>query len=167
MDDLFSMSMQKGYAFDDHVQLGELFADILSELDDKIKEMGLSVDVEDNAPALLRCNVAMLRRAMTNLLDNAIKYNNTGGKILVDLSQQDNTSQITISDTGAGISAEHREHIFEAFYRVDSSRSRKTAGSGLGLAIVKDTITRHGGTVSVHPVAAGGTAFVVKLPVVE
>lgn len=167
VDDLFSVSMERDYDFGDSIQIGELFSDILADLDDRIKEMELSVNIENNVGSPLLCNSAMLRRAFTNLIDNAIKYNVAGGKIRIDLAEQNNIVQITISDTGVGIPAEHQDRIFEAFYRVDSSRSRKTAGSGLGLAIVKDTITRHGGTVRMHPNALLGTTFVVRLPIVK
>lgn len=167
VEDLLNMSMQQEYAMQDLIDPGELFREILLDLQDRIAETELTVTVENHGAPPLRCNAEMLRRALLNLTENAVKYNRKGGRILIDLTLRDRTLQITVSDTGAGIPAEHRERIFEPFYRVDSSRSRKTAGSGLGLAIVRDTVRRHGGTVSVYPTAGGGSAFVVALPVVE
>lgn len=167
VEDLQAVSLQKEYSMEDTADPGELVREVLEELKGQIADRELTVTVENRGVPPLQCSAPMLRRALMNLAENAVKYNRRGGKILIDLALRQGAVQITVSDTGVGIPAGHREHVFEAFYRVDSSRSRKTAGSGLGLAIVRDTIRRHGGTVEVYPTAEGGSAFVVCLPVLS
>lgn len=106
-----------------------------------------------------------LSQALTNLVENAMKYNKPGGKVIVELSM--NTSQVTISvkDTGIGISKEHKDRIFERFYRVDKDRSRAVGGTGLGLAIVKHILEAHQTTPNVESIPGEGTtiSFTLKI----
>ena len=88
----------------------------------------------------------MLYRAMSNLVENAAKYNRENGSISISASQQQEDIIIKIADTGIGIPKEECERIFEPFYRVDQSRSRSVGGAGLGLALVKDIVEKHRGT---------------------
>lgn len=107
-----------------------------------------------------------LKQVAVILLDNAIKHTPTGGTI--DLSLVADTSknkiQLTVKNTGPGISAEHLDKIFERFYRVDESRARETGGYGLGLAIAKSIITQHAGSINVLSSKEGPTTFCVTLP---
>ena len=100
-----------------------------------------------------------------NLCDNGIKYNRDGGRLEVKLSHIPKKIFITVSDTGIGIPWEHLDRIFERFYRVDKSRSRKIKGTGLGLSIVKHGVMYHGGTVKAESTPGKGTIFTVTLPV--
>lgn len=106
----------------------------------------------------------LLERAISNLLDNAIKYTPAGGKIEIITKTQENNLLITVKDNGIGIPAEDLPRIFERFYRVDKSRSREMGGTGLGLAIVKHIIQTLGGEVSVQSEINKGSAFTIKLP---
>ncbi len=92
-----------------------------------------------------------------NLFDNAVKYNQDGGKVTIDISR----SGFAVADTGIGISSEHLERIFERFYRVDKARSRKTGGTGLGLSIVKHAAESMGASVGVKS-TGGGSVFSVS-----
>jgi len=118
---------------------------------------GLVFDVAVE-PTLVEGDAAALERAITNLLDNAVKFSPPGGRITVRLADH----RLTVRDQGPGIADEDLPHIFERFYRSD--RSRNTPGTGLGLSIVDHTVQSHGGTVRVERPQGGGAEFVVWLP---
>ena len=99
-----------------------------------------------------------------NLVENAIKYNNSGGQVHVRLSREDDDVVIAVEDTGIGIPEDAVDHIFERFYRVDKARSRQAGGSGLGLSIVRELVLRNYGEISVSRRAQGGTCFTVRFP---
>jgi two-component system, OmpR family, phosphate regulon sensor histidine kinase PhoR len=100
-----------------------------------------------------------LAQALTNLIDNAIKYTTPGGKVTVAVRDAGDRVWIDVIDTGVGMAAEHLPRIFERFYRVDKERSREAGGTGLGLAIVKHIIEAHGGKVEVHSEPGKGSTF--------
>ncbi len=104
-----------------------------------------------------------IRQVMVNLLDNAIKYTDQGGSIIVSSSRQQTFQQIAVEDTGRGIPAEHLHRVFERFYRVDKDRSRDVGGTGLGLAIVKHIVEAHGGTIYAESVIGKGSKFIFTL----
>jgi heavy metal sensor kinase len=107
-----------------------------------------------------------LRRMFLNLIDNAIKYSGTNGKIDVVVSLSDNSAAVSISDTGSGIPAEDLPHIFDRFYRVTKGAGGDEEGTGLGLSIVKSIIDIHGGSVGVKSEVGTGTTFTLMLPAV-
>ncbi len=96
-----------------------------------------------------------------NLCDNAIRYNNDGGKVQISLSNKDGKAYIAVADSGIGIAPEDRERIFERFYRVDKSHSKETGGTGLGLSIVKHAVAYHGGSVALESELGKGTTIKV------
>ena len=100
-----------------------------------------------------------LREVVSNLVDNAIKYNKQNGEIRISVEKTGDAAQIVIEDTGVGIAEEHLPRIFERFYRVDKERSREAGGTGLGLAIVKHIIEAHGSKVDVQSGAGAGSRF--------
>ena len=106
----------------------------------------------------------LLRRLVVNLLDNAIRYTPQGGKVNVALRAGGSELRIEVSDTGAGISPEEAPHVFERFYRADTSRSRQEGGFGLGLAIVKWIAESHKGGVDLTSRPGKGSTFTVRLP---
>ena len=107
----------------------------------------------------------MLRRAISNLLSNALRYTPVGGTVTVRIETQiDEEIQLTVENTGACIAPEHLPRLFDRFYRTDSARQRTTEGSGLGLAITRSILLAHGGDVSVSS-AEGITRFTLSLPV--
>lgn len=105
----------------------------------------------------------LFKQAITNLLTNAIKYSTTD-KIDISLNKGNNFIVISIKDYGIGISKEHKDKIFEKFYRIDKARSRKSGGTGLGLSIVKNIIELHNGTIELITEPNQGCEFIIKLP---
>ncbi|MCX7683279.1 MAG: GAF domain-containing protein [Anaerolineae bacterium] len=108
-----------------------------------------------------------LRRAFEHLLDNAVKFTPAGGSIKVRLSRQGRWAQVQVSDTGIGIAPEQQARIFERFYQVDGSATRRYGGIGLGLAVVREVVEAHGGTLTVTSEVGKGSTFTVSLPVLE
>ncbi len=106
-----------------------------------------------------------IAQVATNLLTNAIQFNREGGEVRVSARAENGTAQLTVTDNGQGIPADDLPHIFERFYRVEKSRSRKQGHSGLGLAISKAIVDAHGGSIEVMSEGSGGSSFTVKLPV--
>jgi two-component system phosphate regulon sensor histidine kinase PhoR len=107
-----------------------------------------------------------LERAVSNLVDNAIKYTPEGGRIRVSAKSVGGEVLIEVADTGIGIPAEDVPRVFERFYRVDKSRSREMGGTGLGLSIVKHVVQVHGGSVDVESAVGKGSTFRVRLPAI-
>ena len=107
----------------------------------------------------IRCNRMMIEELLFNLCDNAIRYNNDGGSVLVEVLREGKQVVLRVSDTGIGIPKEHQERIFERFYRVDKSRSKSTGGTGLGLAIVKHIVDIHDAKLELDSEAGKGTTM--------
>lgn len=145
------------------VSVKELVEEVIFDLEDKAenKDIRLSVSGED---AAICTDDMLLERALYNLVDNAIKYTQTGGECRVDLDKQDTTLRIRVSDNGPGITDEQKKQVFNLFYRADESRNRKTGGSGVGLAIVQDVVQRLGGKISVSDNSPKGCVFEILLP---
>jgi two-component system phosphate regulon sensor histidine kinase PhoR len=104
-----------------------------------------------------------LEQMLTNLIDNAIKFNREHGAVTIK-HERAARDVVSVTDTGEGIPAEHVARIFERFYRIDRARSRDMGGTGLGLAIVKHLALAHGGEVSVHSTPGQGSTFLIELP---
>ncbi|MDR0284622.1 MAG: HAMP domain-containing histidine kinase [Propionibacteriaceae bacterium] len=135
------------------------FSDVVSRAVARAQRRGPSMvfDVE-LAPVYVMGDAVSLERAVTNLLDNSVKFSPPGSRITVRLDG----GGLTVTDEGPGIADEDAPHVFERFYRSDSSRN--TPGTGLGLSIVDHTVTAHGGTVEVGRAPSGGARFVVRIP---
>ena len=99
----------------------------------------------------------MLEELLYNLCDNAIRYNNEGGSVLVSVKKEQDRVLLTVQDTGIGIPIEHQDRIFERFYRVDKSRSKSTGGTGLGLAIVKHIVAQFDARIELWSETGRGT----------
>jgi two-component system phosphate regulon sensor histidine kinase PhoR len=113
---------------------------------------------------LISADPVRLGQMLTNLIDNAVKFNRRGGQVTVAHERRGSNDLITVSDTGEGILPEHQQRIFERFYRADRSRTREIGGTGLGLSIVKHLAKLHHGEVSVRSVLGTGTTFTIELP---
>lgn len=114
-----------------------------------------------------RINGPLLEQGLTNLIDNAIKYSDTGGEVRVEATDLRGEIVISVSDQGCGIPSEHLPRLFERFYRVDKARSRNMGGTGLGLAIVKHIAQTHGGRIDVESKPGAGSTFRIFLPKLE
>ncbi len=129
-----------------------------------IAQKGLLLEVEQDDPALaVAVDRYRLEQVLVNLLENALRYTDSG-RILVSAQRYADTVAIAVSDTGPGIAPEHLPRLFERFYVVDRSRSRRVGGTGLGLAIVKHIVEGTGGSVRVDSTPGAGTIFTVSLP---
>jgi two-component system phosphate regulon sensor histidine kinase PhoR len=111
-----------------------------------------------------RINADLLERAVTNLVDNAVKYSPPESAVDVEVEEREGRVLIRVRDRGCGIASEHLDRIFERFYRVDKARSRAQGGTGLGLSIVKHVAEAHGGTIEVESAVGKGSTFVLSLP---
>lgn len=127
------------------------------------RSLGIETSIPENLPDVL-ADEARLFQVLLNLMDNAVKYNKEGGKIIVSAADKDRFIEVRISDTGVGIPAKDLPRIFERFYRVDKARSRELGGTGLGLAIVKHIVQAHGGDISVESVLDRGSTFSFTIP---
>ncbi len=130
----------------------------------KADEKHITVDLVCPDDLEARINAPLLEQAVMNLIDNAIKYSPEGSRVRVEASRRAEEVVIAVTDEGCGIAPEHLPRIFERFYVVDKSRSRKLGGTGLGLAIVKHIMQAHGGRVSVESTPGKGSAFTMYLP---
>lgn len=115
----------------------------------------------DGSPARVRGNREMLTELIINLCDNAIRYNVTDGWVAVTVKQQENKTILSVEDNGIGIPKEHQDRVFERFYRVDKSRSKKTGGTGLGLALVKHIVALHDASLELESEPGKGTKISV------
>ncbi len=127
------------------------------------QELKLTVNVADDVP-IINADANMLERAITNLVDNAIKYTPNGGTVQVGVKREDNRIIVSVSDTGYGVSPENQRHLFERHVRIPRQEHKKVKGSGLGLFIVKSVATRHGGDAWVTSVENQGSTFYLSIP---
>ena len=149
----------KEYASFDLYELAESVAEALQS---KAEEKHVSARITGER-LQMTADMQMIEELLYNLIDNAIKYNKEDGAVTVTLSEEDSFCKIAVSDTGIGIPPEHQSRVFERFYRVDKSRSKKTGGTGLGLSIVKHIAEHHGGRVELESVEGEGTTVVCYL----
>jgi len=145
------------------VRLRPLVEDILGTLTATATARKVSIRNLVPAEAEVFADPHRLMQMLTNLIDNAVKFNRDGGTVSIGFSRSDR-DQISVEDTGEGIPSHHLDRLFERFYRVDRARSRDLGGTGLGLAIVKHLVKSHGGEVSVTSRFGEGTKFKIELP---
>lgn len=163
IDDLMRLCDEREQIEKSEVSLPELFTDIFSELSPALTARHIRYDVDCNECPVVWGDQNLLYRAFFNLVENAVKYNREGGSISISSSCRGNICEIRIQDTGNGIPQEDLPLIFEPFYRVNKSRSRKTGGAGLGLSVVKTIMERHGWDISVQSAVGIGTNFIIRL----
>ena len=144
----------------ENVSLKVLSEEICETLSDaaKMKDVSLEVTGDDGIVNGVR---RLLYEIVYNLCDNAIKYNNPGGKVEVAVTEQPGAVKISVSDTGIGIAPEHQDKVFERFYRVDKSHSKQSGGTGLGLSIVKHAVQYHRGKIAIESELNKGTTISV------
>ncbi|HRY29257.1 MAG TPA: HAMP domain-containing sensor histidine kinase, partial [Elusimicrobiota bacterium] len=127
---------------------------------------GISVEpLPEGLPSLMaEVDAGQIQQVLVNLLGNAAKFTPPGGKVGIELSEQDGRVRLSVWDTGKGVAPEHQGKIFERFYQVDSSDTREAGGSGIGLAIVDGIVRMHGGHVWMESRLGNGSRFHVELP---
>jgi two-component system phosphate regulon sensor histidine kinase PhoR len=147
------------------VPLRAIVADVITDLKTKADPRQIVLSNEVGEQVSVFADEHRLEQMLTNLLDNAIKFNREGGAVVVSHEREASADLIRVADTGDGIPPEHLGRLFERFYRVDRARSRDLGGTGLGLAIVKHLALAHNGEIAVSSRLGEGSRFTIKLPV--
>ena len=159
---LLDMSELQTVGRDDEIILDALVDEVLEDLEPlaegkNIRLIGKCKDITMTGSDIL------IYRLVYNLVENAIKYNHSGGQVIVTADRKEKHVYLSVEDTGAGIPEELKERVFEPFFRVDKSRSRELGGVGLGLALVREIVRVHDGNITVKSNPSGGTIFEVVL----
>ena len=169
IEDLMSLSRIEQKSANKEIQLTRepikpLLLSAVQNCQEKSEEKRIVVEVGCPDELSANLNLPLLEQAFVNLLDNAIKYSNPDSSVRIGAVCSDTGIEISFQDTGIGIAKEHLPRLFERFYRVDKSRSRKQGGTGLGLAIVKHIAAAHNGYITVSSEIGKGSVFTLHLP---
>jgi len=146
--------------------MAELTQDVVMKFKPQAEE--LKVDLQTALPKdlpMVEADIGMIERALSNFIDNALRYTSEGGAVKVELKNHHDRVRVAISDTGCGIPPEEMPLVFERFYRIEKSRARGSGGAGLGLAIAKRILDLHGSTISVSSAVNVGTTFFFDLKI--
>lgn len=165
IDDLLELSRIEfgdDLQLDDH-PVGALVAEAMDRLEGAARSRNVTFEVSGDPDIVINADRRQIASALSNLLDNAIKYSPVGSTITVDMATEGPISTIAVIDEGDGIPTRDLDRVFERFYRVDRARSRETGGTGLGLAIVRHVANNHGGTVSVQSKEGYGSTFTLAI----
>jgi signal transduction histidine kinase len=148
------------------VDLAAIAASEAEQAAPRFQQAGVDLDL-DLRPAELAGDPDRLAQIVSNLLSNAVRYTERGGRVALRVAPRDGAVVLEVRDTGIGIGAEDLSHIFERFWRADRSRSRATGGTGVGLAIVRELAAAHGGSVEVESEPGRGSRFRLRIPAVK
>lgn len=168
VNDLITLSQMENGVISmhpEHYDLAGQIADIMEMLENKAekRQAKLRWDKKNIKATWVFADRNRIGQVLINLLENAIKYGNDGGEVVIGLDQDKEHVVVAVRDDGPGIAGEHLKRIFDRFYRVEKSRTREKGGSGLGLAIVKQIIEAHDSKISVTSRVGKGTTFQFKL----
>jgi len=145
-------------------KIGPILARAVQTARQKAEKSGVTIVPECPESLEAFVNAPLFEQAVFNLVDNAVRYSEDGGRVAVSAGEESGEVVVTVQDRGSGIAAEHLPRIFERFYRVDKARTRDQGGTGLGLAIVKHIVQAHGGRVTVESRVGEGSVFRIHLP---
>lgn len=162
IDILLEMTDLQSAQKQDRISLADMAEEVICDLTAVADKKEITI-TQNPGTAEIIGNDTLIYRAIYNLVENAIKYNHTGGNVTVSIKEDGEFATVIISDNGPGIQQEDWQHIFEPFFRVDKSRSRDMGGAGLGLALVKEIARQHGGDVYVVQSSKNGTEIALKL----
>ena len=162
IDILLEMTDLQSAKKQDRISLADMAEEVICDLTAVADKKEITI-TQNPGTAEIIGNDTLIYRAIYNLVENAIKYNHTGGNVTVSIKEDSEFATVIISDNGPGIQQEDWQHIFEPFFRVDKSRSRDMGGAGLGLALVKEIARQHGGDVYVVQSSKNGTEIALKL----
>ena len=160
---LLDMSELQTVGRDDKIMVDALVDEVLADLDPLAQEKNIKRTGKCKNITMVGSDI-LIYRLVYNLVENAIKYNHSGGQVTVTAYRKEKHVYLSVEDTGNGIPEELRERVFEPFFRVDKSRSRELGGVGLGLALVREIVRVHDGSITVRSNPSGGTVFDVILP---
>ena len=155
---LLDMSELQTVGRDDKIIVDALVDEVLADLEPLAQEKNIKLIGKCENITMVGSDI-LIYRLVYNLVENAIKYNHTGGQVTVTADQKEKQVHLSVADTGNGIPEELRERVFEPFFRVDKSRSRALGGVGLGLALVHEIVRVHDGSITVRSNPSGGTIF--------
>ncbi len=161
---LFSRSVSTMGFPRERVELEPLVLEALEAGARRAQGAGVTVRADAFEPVVVLGDAGALRRAVLNLVDNAVKYTPAGGKVEISLLVAEGEARIVVRDTGIGIDPAGAARIFDPFVRLDAARTRDAGGSGLGLALVRAIVEAHGGTITVDSTPGAGSRFTVRLP---
>ena len=147
------------------VNINDLLEVILKRVRPIAKERDIEITYESYREVAADVDEVKLSLALTNIVENAVKYNVDGGSVKVSLNADHKNFHIKVADTGVGIPDDCKEKVFERFYRVDKARSRDTGGTGLGLAITRNVIAMHHGSIKLYSESGQGTTFTIRIPI--
>lgn len=166
IDDLLELSRIEldGRGVREEVHLTSVLGEAVGRHRLRAETLGVQLCIGSVEPDSLEADGLQLVSAVSNLVDNAVKYSDVGSKVRITAALVDQWAEIEVADQGIGIPARDVDRIFERFYRVDRARSRETGGTGLGLAIVRHVATNHGGEVSVVSREGEGSTFTLRIP---
>ena len=159
---LLDMSELQTVGRDDEIILDALVDEVLEDLEPLAETKNIRLIGKCKDITMVGSDI-LIYRLVYNLVENAIKYNHSGGQVIVTADRKENHVYLSVEDTGAGIPEELKERVFEPFFRVDKSRSRELGGVGLGLALVREIVRVHDGSITVKSNPSGGTIFEVVL----
>ena len=159
---LLDMSELQTVGRDDEIILDALVDEVLEDLEPLAEGKNIRLIGKCKDITMVGSDI-LIYRLVYNLVENAIKYNHSGGQVTVTADRKENHVYLSVEDTGAGIPEELKERVFEPFFRVDKSRSRELGGVGLGLALVREIVRVHDGSIVVKSNPSGGTIFEVIL----
>ena len=157
---LLDMSELQTVGRDDEIILDALVDEVLEDLEPLAEGKNIRLIGKCKDITMVGSDI-LIYRLVYNLVENAIKYNHSGGQVTVSADRKENHVYLSVEDTGAGIPEELKERVFEPFFRVDKSRSRELGGVGLGLALVREIVRVHDGSITVKSNPSGGTIFEV------
>lgn len=149
----------------DEIDVNALLEVILKRVTPIAASRGIEITYESYREVKAEVDEVKLSLALTNIIENAVKYNVDNGWVKVTLNADHKNFHIKVADSGVGIPDDCKERVFEKFYRVDKARSRDTGGTGLGLAITKNVILMHKGTIKLYSESGEGTTFTIKIPI--
>ena len=159
---LLDMSELQTVGRDDEIVLDALVDEVLEDLEPLAEGKNIRLIGKCKDITMVGSDI-LIYRLVYNLVENAIKYNHSGGQVTVTADRKEKHVYLSVEDTGAGIPEELKERVFEPFFRVDKSRSRELGGVGLGLALVREIVRVHDGSITVKSNPSGGTIFEVVL----
>ena len=159
---LLDMSELQTVGRDDEIVLDALVDEVLEDLEPLAEGKNIRLIGKCKDITMVGSDI-LIYRLVYNLVENAIKYNHSGGQVTVTADRKEKHVYLSVEDTGAGIPEELKERVFEPFFRVDKSRSRELGGVGLGLALVREIVRVHDGNITVKSNPSGGTIFEVVL----
>ena len=159
---LLDMSELQAVGRDDEIVLDALVDEVLEDLEPLAEGKNIRLIGKCKDITMVGSDI-LIYRLVYNLVENAIKYNHSGGQVTVTADRREKHVYLSVKDTGTGIPEELKERVFEPFFRVDKSRSRELGGVGLGLALVREIVRVHDGSITVKSNPSGGTIFEVVL----